>query len=91
MRQFGKDAPEFFSFQIEGSDEVYKIPLAGSMTNREIMAFEDTDGDYRKQVEWLKTFLGDMVDDMTPAQTGDILRVWSQASREEQGATPGES
>lgn len=90
MRLFGKDLPDFFAFQIEGSDVVYKIPLAGSLTNREILAFEATGGDYRKQVEWLRAYLGDAIDDMTPSQTGEILRAWAAAT-EDQGATPGES
>lgn len=90
MRLFGKDAPDFFVFQLEGSEDIYKIPLAGSMTNRELMAFQDTEGNYPKQVEWLRGFIGDAVDDMTPVQTGDILRAWSKETRT-QGADPGES
>lgn len=90
MRLFGKDAPDFFVFQIEGSDETYKIPLAGSMTNRELLAFEATEGDFRKQVEWLRTYLGDAIDDLTPGQTSEILRAWSRETQS-QGAEPGES
>lgn len=89
MRQFGKDLPEFFMFQIEGSDETYKIPLAASLTNKQVMAFEATEGDYSKQVEWLRGFIGDVIDDMTPRQTGEILRAWSAAARD-QGTEPGE-
>lgn len=90
MRQFGKDLPDFFVFQLEGSEETYKIPLAGSLTNREVIAFEETEGNYRKQVEWLRGFIGDVIDDLTPSQTGEILRAWAAAT-EDQGTTPGES
>lgn len=90
MRQFGKDTPDFFAFQIEGSDAVYKIPLAGSMTNREILAVSDMGDDYRKQIEWLRKYIGDAVDDLTINQTTEIIRGWSNATKE-QGADPGES
>lgn len=90
MRLFGSDAPDFFVFQIEGSEETYKIPLAGSMTNRQILEFEATAGDYRKQLDWLKGYIGEVVDDLTVSQTSDIIRAWSHATKE-QGAEPGES
>ena len=90
MRLFGKDAPDFFVFQIEGSDETYKIPLAGSMTNKELTEFEATEGDYRRQVAWLRNYLGDAIDDLTPALTREILLAWSQETQK-QGAAPGES
>ena len=90
MRLFGSDAPDFFVFQIEGSEETYKIPLAGSMTNRQILEFEATQGDYRKQLDWLRGYVGDIVDDLTVSQTSDIIRAWSHATKE-QGAEPGES
>ena len=90
MRTFGNDAPQFFAFQLEGEKTVYKIPLAASMNNREVRAFESTNGDYVKQIDWLRTYLGDVVDDLTPATTGEILRAWSEESKN-QGAEPGES
>ena len=90
MRLFGKDSPDYFVFQIEGSEETYKIPLAGSMTNKELFAFEETEGDYRRQVAWLRNYIGDAVDDMTPSQTRDILLAWGKETQK-QGADPGES
>lgn len=89
MRTFGNDSPEFMAFKIEGNEKVYKIPLAGSMTNKEIIQFEETDGDYKKQLEWLRQYIGNAVDDLTAATTGEILHAWAAESKE-QGATPGE-
>lgn len=90
MRKFSTDAPEFFAFQIEGSKKVYKIPLATSMTNEELFAFEDTNGEYRKQVEWLSKYMGDAVNHITAGETGNIIKAWAEESKD-QGATTGES
>ena len=90
MRTFGKNISEYFEFQLEGDETIYRIPLAGSMSNRELITFKNTDGDYEKQVEWLRHFIGDTVDDLTPAQTGEILRAWSEDTGK-QGASVGES
>lgn len=90
MRSFGNDAPEFFVFQLEGSKEVYKIPLAASLNNRELAKLQEAGEDYAKQTEWLRLFIGDKVDDLTPKTTVDIITAWANASKE-QGASPGES
>lgn len=90
MRTFSKSPVEYFEFRIEGADKIYKIPLAGSLTNRELITFKNTNGDYEAQVEWLRTYLGDAVDELTPSQTGEVIRAWSEATKE-QGATVGES
>lgn len=80
MRRFGTDSPEFFLFQIGDSDEVYKIPLIASLTNRQIVALDDIKGDYKKQVDWLRDFIGDVVDDLAAVDTGAIMRAWRNAS-----------
>lgn len=90
MRTFSKSQVEYFEFQIEGDEKIYKVPLAGSMTNRELIAFKNTNGDYEAQLEWLRAYIGDAVDEWTPAQTGEIIRAWSEATNE-QGASVGES
>ena len=90
MRTFGKELIEYFEFQLEDDEKIYRIPLAGSMSNRELIAFKNTNGDYEAQVEWLRAFMGDAVDDLTPAQTGEILRAWSEDTGK-QGASVGES
>lgn len=90
MRKFGKELTEYFEFQLEGDETIYRIPLGGSMTNRELITFKNTDGNYEAQLDWLRDYIGDVVDDLTPAQTGEILRAWSEATRG-QGASVGES
>lgn len=90
MRTFKIDSPEYYLFRLEGDDKVYKIPLMASMNNREAKAFEDTDGDYMSQIEWLRTYLGDVVDDLSVGVTSDIIKEWASASKD-QGASLGES
>lgn len=89
MRTFSTDAPEFFAFKIEGSEEIRKIPLAGSMNNRDLLSFEDTGGDYRKQVEWLRRFIGDVVYELDPATTAAVMKAWMEESAKP-GASVGE-
>lgn len=89
MRTFSTDAPEFFAFKIEGSEEIKKIPLAGSMNNRDLLAFEETGGDYRKQVEWLRRYIGDAIDELSPATTAAIMKAWMEESAKS-GASVGE-
>lgn len=90
MKVFKTDAPKFFTFKIEGSEKVYRIPLAKSLTNKQLKAFEQTKGEYYPQVEWLRGFLGDMVDDITPEIMKQIILTWSDASSQS-GASVGES
>ncbi len=90
MRTFSVKKTEYFKFQIEGNEKIYRIPLATSMTNRELLAFKKATGDYESQIEWLRGYIGDAVDDLTPEQTGEIIRAWSKDTSE-QGATVGES
>lgn len=89
MRTFSTDAPEFFVFKIEGSEEIRKIPLAGSMNNRDLLDFEDTGGDYRKQVEWLRRFIGDAIYELDPATTAAVMKAWMEESAKT-GASVGE-
>lgn len=89
MRTFSTDAPEFFAFKIEGSEEIKKIPLAGSMNNRDLLAFEETGGDYRKQVEWLRRYIGEAIDELSPATTAAIMKAWMEESAKS-GASVGE-
>lgn len=89
MRTFSTDAPEFFVFKIEGSDEVKKIPLAGSMNNRELLAFEETGGDYRKQLEWLRSYIGEAIYELSPRTTAAIMKAWMEESSKS-GASAGE-
>lgn len=90
MRKFGTDAPEFFCFQLGSNKKVYKIPLAYSLANKELFALEEAEGDYKKQLEWLRAYMGDAVDTLTVRDTGGIFDAWREES-EKAGAAVGES
>ena len=87
MRVFGNDAPQFFSFQLEGSETVYNIPLAASMPTKTIKLI---DNGFSSQVEMLRVYLGDMVDELTAGTVKDIVTAWMEASKDV-GASVGES
>ena len=47
MRTFSVSKTEYFEFQIEGKEKIYRIPLAGSMPNRELIGgftYENMEG-----------------------------------------------
>lgn len=93
MRSFGKDAPEFFSFQITGDKKVYKVPLAASMPYSVLKKMQNAKGDDGKfdaQVDMLRKYMGDVVDDLDAMTLGSILKAWAEASNS-QGAEVGES
>lgn len=90
MRTIDREIKGFFQFQIEGSDEVYKIPLPLCMTNKQMVELTETGSDYDKQVEWLRGMIGDVVDDLTVSETSAIMQGWLEAS-EQSEVTPGES
>lgn len=93
MRSFGNDAPEFFCFQINGDKNVYKVPLAASMPYSVLKRMQDAGSDENKfdaQVEMLRKYIGDVVDDLDATTLGEILKAWAEASGA-QGAEVGES
>lgn len=90
MRTIDREIKGFFQFQIEGSDEVYKIPLPLCMTNKQMVELTEAGSDYDKQVEWLRGMIGDVVDDLTVSETSAIMQGWLEAS-EQSEVTPGES
>ena len=87
MRKFTTDAPEFFVFQLEDSEEVYKIPVAASMPYKTLYL---TRNGFAGQVEMLRAYMGDVVDELTAGVLTEILEGWSDEGRK-QGASPGES
>lgn len=90
MRTIDREIKGFFQFQIEGSDEVYKIPLPLCMTNKQMVELTKAGSDYDEQVEWLRGIIGDVVDDLTVSETSAIMQGWLEAS-EQSEVTPGES
>lgn len=87
MREFSKDAPEFFIFRMEDSEKTYKIPLAASMPVKILMKMKEG---FEGQLEILEKYMGSDVDDLTATEASEILKAWSEASKE-QGASVGES
>ena len=87
MRQFTTDAPEFFSFQLEGSGEIYNIPLAASMPVKTLLSL---DGSLQSQMAMLEKYMGEEAGDLPASTVSEILKAWSQASKG-QGASVGES
>ena len=90
MRTFEREEQEFFQFQIEGDDKIYKIPSPLHMTNKQMVELEKAGNDYSKQVAWLRSVIGDVVDDLTLGETAAIMKGWLDASKES-GASVGES
>ncbi|MDO4527433.1 MAG: hypothetical protein Q4C03_01450 [bacterium] len=93
MRRFGQEKKEYFEFQLEGSDVVYKIPLAASMPVSLLLSMRDGDAEgkgFEAQLEMLRKYMGNAVDTLTATMASDILRAWGEESSE-QGASVGES
>ena len=93
MRKFGKEAAKVFEFQIEGSEKVYAIPLAASLPSAELLQLQEADekGEgFLAQREMLRKYMGDIVDNLSVATLGEILKAWAEESTA-QGEDPGES
>lgn len=93
MRRFGQEAKEFFEFQLEGSEVIYKIPLAGSMPISILLEMQEADasGDgFAVQMDMLRKYMGDAVNELTATMAAQILQAWAEESKG-QGATVGES
>lgn len=87
MRRFRADKPEFFAFQIEDSEKVYKIPLAQYIP---FPVLKLIDEGFKGQYELLMKYMGDDIEDIPSGMVSDIIKAWNDASKD-QGASPGES
>lgn len=93
MRKFGQEAAKVFEFVLEGSEKVYEIPLAASLPSAELLKLQEADekGEgFFAQREMLRKYMGDIVDDLSVATLGEILKAWAEESTA-QGEDPGES
>lgn len=92
MRTFSKSKIEYFEFQLEGDNAVYKIPLASSMPFSLIEKMSGVEGDdsIKLQMEILRKYMGDAADELTIGMMADIISAWSEASTAA-GASLGES
>lgn len=92
MRTIGKRKIEYFDFKLEGEEKIYRIPLAANMPYSTLKAMNDAEEDNRFdiQIDMLREYMGDVVDELTAGELSDILKAWSAACQAE-GASVGES
>lgn len=93
MRTFGKSETEYFEFQLEGDDKIYRVPLAAYMPYSILIEMNEAEGSadgFSVQVKMLKKYMGAVVDDMSAGMLSDILKAWAEESRGA-GASLGES
>lgn len=94
MRTFGeKSRIQYFEFKLEGDDKIFRIPLAAHMPFNmlnEMRAAADTDESFPAQVNMLRKYMGDAVDDLSAGVLSEILTAWGEESINA-GATVGES
>jgi len=85
MRTFGKDSPEFMAFQIAGSDDVYKMPLASSLPMSELLELSEAAAKggahiLRYQLDLLRKHIGPKADELTAQDVADIFAAWNEES-----------
>lgn len=93
MRTFGKELIEYFEFQLEGDEKVYRIPLAAAMPFSlldRMSKAADTEDRFTAQVDMLRKYMGDVVDDLPVGVLSEILKAWGEESTRA-GASMGES
>lgn len=93
MRTFGKELTEFFEFQLEGDDKTYRIPLAAAMPYgvlNKISKASKSEDSLSVQVEMLRKYMGDVVDELPVGVISGILQAWVEESAKA-GASVGES
>ena len=93
MRTFGRELTECFEFQLEGDDKTYRIPLAAAMpfgVLNKISKASKTEDSLSIQVEMLRKYMGDVVDELPVGVISGILQAWVEESARA-GASVGES
>lgn len=93
MRTFGRELTEFFEFQLEGDDKTYRIPLAAAMpfgVLNKISKASKSEDSLSIQVEMLRKYMGDVVDELPVGVISGILQAWVEESARA-GASVGES
>lgn len=93
MRTFGKELTEFFELKLEGDDKTYRIPLAAAMpfgVLNKIQKASKTEDSLATQVEMLRKYMGDVVDELPVGVISGILQAWVEESAKA-GASVGES
>lgn len=93
MRTFGKELTEYFEFQLEDDEKVYRIPLAAAMPFSlldRMSKAAGTEDRFTAQVDMLRKYMGDVVDNLPVGVLSEILKAWGEESTRA-GASMGES
>ena len=92
MRTFGENKIEYFEFQLSGAETVYRIPLAAGIPYSILEKMDEAEDDdrFRVQVDMLRKYMGDVVDELSAGVLSDILKAWAEESTGA-GASVGES
>ena len=93
MRTFGRELTEYFEFQLEGDDKTYRIPLAAAMPYgvlNKISKASKSEDSLAIQVDMLRKYMGDVVDELPVGVISGILQAWVEESAKA-GASVGES
>lgn len=85
MRTFGNDAPEFMAFKLNGSEKVYKMPLASSMPMTVLLELSEAAAKggstvLRYQLDLLRRYIGAKADELTAQDVADIFAAWNEES-----------
>ena len=94
MRTFGKELTEYFEFQLEDDEKVYRIPLAAAMPFGlldKMSKAVNTEDRFTAQVDMLREYMGDVVDKLPVGVLSEILKAWGEESTNAAGASMGES
>lgn len=94
MKEITLDQPKKEVLKVNIGQKSYSVPLAGSLPFVEAMKLRKLGNEERMDfiVEFIQRHIDTKVfNTLDSAQVAQIIQAWSDASQEEQGATPGES
>lgn len=88
MKEITLGGGEVHVLAINIGEKQYKIPLGGSMPYKKLKAIKTSDDIYGFLAEHIPE---KVLDTLTVADITTIFNAWSEATKEDTGATPGES
>lgn len=94
MKEITLDQPKKEVLKVNIGQKSYSVPLAGSLPFVELKKIRKLSNEEREDfiMEFIQRHIDAKVfNTLDSAQVEQLIRAWSDASREEQGATPGES
>lgn len=93
MKQLTIEQPKEV-LQVNYKDNVFEIPLAGSMPFQELLEIREAEGSDKKDrvLDLLRKYIPeDIYHELTADAIMQIVKAWSEESAEAAGVTPGES